>query len=41
MQELFEKFYTSNIYNCEFTEWIRDNEKILIQSERKHLIDAY
>ena len=41
MQKLFEKFYTSNIYNCEFTEWIRDNEKILIQSERKHLIDAY
>jgi hypothetical protein len=41
MQELFEKFYTSSIYRCEFTEWIKDNEKTLIQNERKHLVDAY
>jgi hypothetical protein len=41
MQELFDKFYASSIYRCEFTEWIKDNEKTLIQNERKHLVDAY
>ena len=41
MQELFDKYYESNIYNSEFNQWLIENEESLLQKEKDQIRMAY
>ena len=41
IQEIIDKYYQSSIYRCEFTEWLIENKDLLLEKEKKQIIDAH
>lgn len=41
IQELYDKFYKSNIFRDEFTEWLNENKERLIEQEKDEIIKAF